>query len=224
MAERVSIIIPVLDEEAVAPATLASLQPLRRAGCEIIVVDGGSTDSTVARTGHLVDRLLGAERGRARQMNAGAGAAVGEWLLFQHADTLLPAAAIDAMTQLPSTAMWGCFDVRLSGDHPLLRCVETAMNWRSRLTGIATGDQAIFVRREAFRTTGAYPEIDLMEDVALSCRLRSAYGWPARLRVRVVTSSRRWERNGVARTIVRMWWLRLCYATGVSPARLAQWY
>ena len=158
-------------------------------------------------------------------MNAGAGAAGGRVLLFLHADTLLPSGwsrmVRDALED--RSREWGRFDVRLDGAHPALRVVERAMNLRSRLSGIATGDQAIFVTRDAFRAAGGFPDIDLMEDVALSRALRTR-SRPACLRERVVTSSRRWERGGIARTIVLMWRLRLEYALGADPGRLARMY
>ncbi|MGQ0658603.1 MAG: TIGR04283 family arsenosugar biosynthesis glycosyltransferase [Chromatiales bacterium] len=224
MVDRVSIVIPVLNEEIALPATLECLQLWRPAGHEVIVVDGGSEDQTLTVAQPLADCVLKSMPGRARQMNRGAAVAAGEWLLFLHADTLLPAVAIDAIRRVPAHRTWGCFDVRLSGLHPLLRWVEAAIDWRSRLTGIATGDQAVFVRRNAFRAVGGFPEIELMEDIALSRLLRDAHGWPACLPERVITSSRRWERSGILRTVVKMWCLRLGYAMGMRPQRLARWY
>lgn len=222
---RLSIIVPVLNEAAGIGALLADLQPLRHRGHEIIVVDGGSDDDTLAQIAGLADVVVEGPRGRARQMNAGAARARGTVLWFVHADTRVPPRA-DTLIHTALGAprhCWGRFDVRLSGRHGLLRVVERLMNLRSRLTGIATGDQAIFVERTVFMTLGAYADIPLMEDIELSRRLRSR-GRPACLHVPVVTSSRRWEERGVVRTILLMWRLRLAYALGVDPARLAGMY
>lgn len=223
--KKISVVLPVLNEETVLEGTLQSLAHWRAAGHEVIVADGGSSDATPAIARRLADRVVQAPRGRARQMNAGAEAASGDVLLFLHADTLLAPGADRALLEgLEShQCRWGHFDVRLSGTHPLLRMVEYLMNLRSRLTGIATGDQAIFVARELFREAGGYPDIPLMEDVELSSRLKRR-GPPLCLRERVVSSSRRWESRGILLTIFLMWTLRLAYALGVSPARLAHWY
>jgi rSAM/selenodomain-associated transferase 2 len=222
---RLSIIIPTLDEVAGIGATLAALQPLRAAGHEVIVVDGGSRDGTAEAARPLADRVLAAPRGRASQMNAGADAVSGDVLLFLHADTRLPAGAdrtvLDGLAA--SGTSWGRFDVRIEGRHPLLRLVAWLMNRRSRVTGIATGDQAMFATRAAFATVGGFPALPLMEDVALSKRLKRVSP-PLCLRERAVTSGRRWESRGVVRTIVLMWWLRLCYFLGASPERLRRIY
>lgn len=221
---RLSIIIPSLNEAASIGHLLASLQPLRQAGHEVILVDGGSHDGTVQIAEPLVDQLLCSAAGRATQMNRGAAAANGPLLWFVHADTELPAGAAEAiLSGVLSGAVWGRFDVRLSGSHPLLRMVAFVMNLRSRWTGIATGDQAIFVRRDRFDNVGGFPEIPLMEDIALSKRLKRI-GKPLCLYLKLTTSSRRWERRGICRTVVLMWWLRLAFALGVSPKRLAGWY
>ena len=221
----ISVIVPVLDEAGGIGQSLQPLQVLRGHGIEIIVVDGGSRDGTRDAAAPLCDRILDAPRGRARQMNAGAGAAGGRVLLFLHADTRLPSGwsgmVRDALEG--GSREWGRFDVRLDGAHPMLRIVERAMNLRSRLSGIATGDQAIFATRAAFRAAGGFPDVALMEDVALSRALR-ARSRPACLRPAVVTSSRRWERHGIVRTIVLMWRLRLEYAFGADPERLARLY
>ena len=218
---RLSVVVPALNESAGVVATLAAFKGL---GVEIILVDGGSYDDTVAVASPYADRVLVAPRGRARQMNAGAAAATGEVLLFLHADTELPPggerlvlAAIDA------GAVWGRFDVRIAGRSRWLPVVAALMNLRSRLTGIATGDQAIFVRRDAFVAVGGFPEQPLMEDIALSARL-GRIGRPACLRARVTTSGRRWEAGGVWRTILLMWSLRLRYFLGAPPERLARDY
>lgn len=215
MDARLSIVVPALNEAGGIRAALDALAPLRARGHEVIVVDGGSTDGTAELAAALCDRVLSAPRGRASQMNAGARAASGEVLLFLHADTRLP----ERFT-IPADSLWGRFDVRIQGRHPLLRVVAWAMNLRSRLTGIATGDQAIFVRRQAFP---GFEEIPLMEDIALSRRLKRL-GAPACLREQVVTSGRRWESRGVLRTIFLMWRLRLLYFLGVSPQSLARRY
>ncbi len=221
---RLSIIVPVLDEAAGIDAALAALQPLRRAGHEVIVVDGGSRDQTVAHARAAADRVVTAARGRALQMNAGAAVSSAEVLLFLHADTRLPADAAAAIAgALGGECAWGRFDVAIDGPHPLLRLVAWLMNWRSRCTGIATGDQAIFVRRAAFVALGGFPPLALMEDVAFSARAKRLSA-PACLRSRVITSGRRWEARGVMRTIVLMWWLRLCFFCGASPERLVRIY
>ena len=224
MKPDISIIIPVLDEAARIVERLQALQVLRAQGVELIVADGGSVDGTAALAVPLADRVLAAPRGRAAQMNAGAAASRAPVLLFLHADTILPEAARRAvLAALGDGASWGRFDVAIDGRHPLLRVVEVMMNWRSRLTGIATGDQAIFVRREAFERVGAYADLPLMEDVALSAALKRLAP-PACLRETVITSARRWETQGVLRTILLMWWLRAAYVLGADPARLARRY
>ncbi|MDQ3388287.1 MAG: TIGR04283 family arsenosugar biosynthesis glycosyltransferase [Gemmatimonadota bacterium] len=222
---RISIIIPTLDEAGEIAATLMALAPLRALGHQVIVVDGGSADGTVEIAAPLVDQLLRSPPGRAAQQNAGARAASGDVFLFLHADTRLPPAADALIVRgLERTGLgWGRFDVRLTGRHPMLRLIEQMISLRSRVTGIATGDQAIFVRREWFRAASGFPVIPLMEDLALSRALRRR-GRPLCLRERVITSSRRWERRGVLRTIVLMWRLRLAYALGADPAALAERY
>lgn len=219
-----SVVIPALNEAAHIPALLSDLAPARAAGAQLILVDGGSSDGTAALAAPGVDRVLSAPRGRATQMNAGARAGAGEVLWFLHADTRLPPEApgvlLDACRK---GAAWGRFDVLLSGRLPVLRLVERAMSLRSCLTGIATGDQGIFVTREAFGQVGGFPEIPLMEDIALSKALRRLTR-PICLKTRILTSSRRWEEGGVIRTILLMWRLRLAYALGADPRRLARLY
>jgi len=220
-----SIIVPVLNEEAGIVALLEALADYRRFGHEVIVVDGGSSDRTVELARPSTDILLTAPRGRAAQMNAGAARATGNVLLFLHADTRLPPASdclvIDGLRR--SRRLWGRFDVEIAGKSPLLRIVARTMNLRSRFTGIATGDQAIFVTREAFAACGGYPDIPLMEDIALSRRLKPV-GPPLCLTARVITSGRRWEQRGVLRTVVLMWRLRLAYFFGADPNELARQY
>ena len=220
---RLSVIVPVLDEALAIEAALAPLQAQRGTALELVVVDGGSRDATRELAAALADRVLAAPRGRATQMNAGAAAARGEHLLFLHADSVLPADALPAVDRALADHDWGRFDVTIAGADPLLAVVASLMNLRSRLTGIATGDQAIFVRRAAFEAVGGFPPIPLMEDVALSRALRRR-SRPACLRSRVLTSGRRWERQGTLRTILRMWRLRLAYALGADPHRLARQY
>lgn len=215
--------VPVLDEAAGLGAALAPLAALRRHGHEVLVVDGGSRDASPRIARQHADRVLHAARGRAVQMNAGACAARGAALLFLHADTRLPEGADRRVLEALARHGWGRFDVSLSGVHPALRVIEAAINLRSRLTGIATGDQAIFCRRTLFERVGGFPPIALMEDVALSAALRR-HGRPACLDERVVTSSRRWERDGIARTVALMWGLRLAYRLGAEPSALARRY
>jgi rSAM/selenodomain-associated transferase 2 len=218
-----SIVIPVLDEARGIAAALAALAPLREQGAEVVVVDGGSRDDTRSLASAQCDRLVDAPRGRGAQMNAGARAARGEFLVFLHADTRLPADGERAIRAALARGEWGRFDVTIEGADRLLALVATMMNIRSRLTGIATGDQAIFVRRAAFDAVGGFPEIALMEDIALCKRLRRR-SQPVCLRERVTTSARRWRRHGTLRTIFLMWRLRLAYALGVDPRRLAHRY
>lgn len=218
-----SIIIPALDEANGIAETLQHLQVLRRRGHEIILVDGGSRDATATLARPWVDQVIHSARGRAVQMNTGARVTRGNVLLFLHADTQLPPDADRLILSALGKRQWGRFDVRLSGTRPLLRIIEGMMNGRSRLTGIATGDQAIFVRRDSFQAVGGFPAIPLMEDIALSHALKKL-GRPQCLRARVITSSRRWEQRGLVRTILLMWRLRLAYWLGADPARLAKRY
>jgi rSAM/selenodomain-associated transferase 2 len=221
----ISVIIPALNEEQHIAATLNRLdQP---AIGEVIIVDGGSHDATLARASSARPeaRMMSAPTGRARQMNAGAAVAKGDVLLFVHADTLLPPTAgaeIESAFQSPGV-VGGWFNVRLDEDTGLYPMVARLMNWRSRLTGIATGDQAIFARRSVFNTIGGFPDIPIMEDIAFTKRLRRS-GRTSPLRSYVVTSARRWARHGTARTIFLMWWMRLLFFLGVGPHRLKQWY
>lgn len=220
-----SIVIPALNEAEQIAATLDSLQPLRRRGVEVIVVDGGSSDDTVTVAQNAADRVITAERGRALQMNAGAAVARSEILCFLHADTRLPENAdgliIDGLAR--ARRSWGRFDVRIEGRHPMLRVIATLMNWRSRLSGIATGDQAIFITRSLFEAAGNFPGIPLMEDIALSRQLK-VYSRPLCIAHRLTTSGRRWEQHGLWRTVLLMWRLRLAYWLGADPRELATRY
>ena len=220
-----SIIVPVLDEAAGIAAALEALAPFRQRGVEVIVVDGGSRDRTVEFARPLADQVIGAPRGRGAQMNAGAAAATSDVLLFLHADTRLPPAADGLVLEglRDSSWQWGRFDVRIDGPNPLLKVVAGFMNWRSLLTGIATGDQAMFVTRTALAAVGGFPDIPLMEDVALSKRLKRI-SRPLGLAARVVTSGRRFEARGVIRTILLMGRLRLEFFLGAEPAALARRY
>ncbi|MGE0034248.1 MAG: TIGR04283 family arsenosugar biosynthesis glycosyltransferase [Xanthobacteraceae bacterium] len=220
-----SIIVPVLNEGERIAASLDALAPLRALGVEVVVVDGGSRDATVQRARLRADKVVSGPRGRATQMNAGAEKATGDILLFLHSDTRLPSDADHVLLNglERSGRAWGRFDVQIDSKKPMLRIVARMMNLRSRLTGIATGDQAIFVRRDAFRQFGGFPSIELMEDIALS-KLLKRIGPPLCLRERVITSARRWEKRGMINTILLMWRLRLAYFFGADPKDLAQLY
>ncbi len=220
---RISVIVPTLNEETTIAATLRALLSLTP--YEILVVDGGSHDRTRAIGDRLGVRVLAAQCGRARQMNHGARQATGDVLLFVHADTRLPASALDdiAVALRDANCPGGRFDVELDGAHWMFRIIGALINYRSRLTKVATGDQALFVRREVFERIAGFPDLPLMEDIAF-CRSLKRIGRIACLHSRVVTSARRWEKNGLWRTIVKMWTLKLCYLAGVSPGRLKQFY
>jgi rSAM/selenodomain-associated transferase 2 len=222
---RCSVIVPMLNEALALPALLPQMRALERQGCEVLVVDGGSDDGSadLARQSGL--RVLPSPRGRARQMNQGAAHASGDLLLFLHADTRLPDGALSAIARslCSSGAVWGRFDVVIEGTHPMLRVVAALMNRRSRWTGIATGDQAMFVTRAAFDAVGGFPDQPLMEDIELSARL-CRLSRPACIAEPVHTAGRRWESRGVWHTIVLMWRLRWAYWRGVPADLLAQRY
>jgi rSAM/selenodomain-associated transferase 2 len=225
MPPRLSIVVPVLNESMQIVACLRALTALRAQGVEVIVADGGSTDATAEWARPLADQTLQCPRGRARQMNDGATQARSDTLLFLHVDTRLPPDALAAIASALANprAHWGRFDVRIDGRPRMLRLVAWLMNLRSRVSGIATGDQAIFVRRSSFVRAGGFPDQPLMEDIELSKRLR-ALSQPACLHQRVTTSGRRWERDGVWRTIALMWRLRWLYWIGTPPERLVRLY
>jgi len=219
-----TIVIPTLNEELEIQACLMQLQGLRARGFEVIVVDGGSVDKTPQLVEGLCDQFISTKRGRAAQMNAGAGQAKGEFIFFLHVDTQLPDEFSEWIPLIEADSLcWGRFDVKLSGKHYVFRVIEWMMNLRSRLTEIATGDQVIFVSRKLFREVHGFPEIALMEDIAMSQRLKSICS-PLCLRQKVLTSSRRWEKHGIISTILRMWWLRFSYYIGVDPIKLARQY
>ena len=220
-----SIIVPLLNEAQQLPGLLERLLPLVHTGTEVIIVDGGSDDGSAAIAESAGFTVVRAARGRARQMNAGAALAAGDVLLFLHADTQLPEAAATWVARELADArhLWGRFDVHISGRSRMLRVVSRLMNLRSRLTGIATGDQAMFVARAAFDAVGGFPDQPLMEDIELSKRLL-ALSRPACIARRVTTSGRRWETRGVWRTILLMWRLRWDYWRGVPAQQLAEAY
>jgi rSAM/selenodomain-associated transferase 2/rSAM/selenodomain-associated transferase 1 len=221
---KLAIVVPVLNEAATLAVRLQALAPLRERGAELLVVDGGSSDGTPAIAQPHADRVLKAPRGRASQLNAGAAATSAEVLLFLHADTQLPANADQLIRQaLQRGHRWGRFDVRIDGRHPLLPMVAWFMNRRSRLTGIATGDQAVFVQRRLFESVGGFAPMPLMEDIDLSQRLKTIEA-PACLRERATTSGRRWDQHGFWRTVLLMWRLRAAHALGLDVHTLALRY
>jgi rSAM/selenodomain-associated transferase 2 len=221
----ISIIVPVLNESTALPALLERLLPLQQQSCEVLLVDGGSVDDSVGLIEAAGFRVLQSEWGRARQMNAGAALATGDVLLFLHVDTELPYGAIACVHEALANGKqrWGRFDVRISGRHWMLPVIASMMNLRSRLTGIATGDQAMFVGRASFDAVGGFANLPLMEVIELSGRLRRITR-PACIAHRVTTSGRRWETRGVWRTMVLMWCLRWNYWRGVAPELLARAY
>jgi rSAM/selenodomain-associated transferase 2 len=220
---KFSIIIPTLNEEKAIEGCLSALQTLRKE-CEIIVVDGDSIDNTRILAAPLADKVITSALGRSKQMNSGARQATRDVLIFLHADTCLPENALQLIQQkLCDSGKWGRFDIQLSGKHFMLKVIAQMMNWRSRLTGIATGDQVIFVTYPAFEAAGHYPEINLMEDIAL-CKALKKISPPICLKAKVISSGRRWEHNGIFKTLLLMWSLRLRYFFGADPQTLALLY
>ncbi|WKT61655.1 TIGR04283 family arsenosugar biosynthesis glycosyltransferase [Microbulbifer thermotolerans] len=222
---RFSIVVPLLNEREQLPQLIEHLRSLlARDNCEVIFVDGGSDDGSVEFLSAAGLTVIAAQRGRARQMNAGAAAAGGDCLLFLHADTRLPENALENIERaLLRGKCWGRFDVRISGNSIWFPLIATLINWRSRISGIATGDQGIFVRRDLFEELGGFADQPLMEDIALSGRLLEL-ARPACIRARVTTSGRRWQKYGVLRTVLLMWRLRFDYWRGVSAEQLARRY
>lgn len=219
----ISIIIPVLNEEQSVKTLLQQLQICRQQGHEVIVVDGGSHDETVSISKTLADKVITSESGRAKQMNKGVAESTNEVLWFLHADTSIPENVIETVQKSLFKCDWGRFNIKLSGPHFLFRIIEKMINIRSCLSGVATGDQGIFVKRKIFESIGGYSEIPLMEDVAFSKKLKNI-SRPACIKETLTTSSRRWEKNGIIKTILLMWNLRFLYWIGVTPDKLAKLY
>ena len=223
MKPQLSIIIPVVNEAAHLADRLQALQALRN-HCQLLLIDGGSDDDSAELAEPLVDQVLHSLRGRARQMNFGATQAQAEVLLFLHADTVLPDNAVTLIVRAVAEGYhWGRFDVSFDSPQPVFKLIAFMMNWRSRLTGIATGDQALFITQSAFDAAGGFPEIALMEDIAVSASLKKL-GRPCCLTDQVITSARRWQQHGIVKTILLMWWLRLCYFFGADPSDLVNRY
>ncbi len=224
---RLSIVIPALNESDNIVATLTPLQMMRARGVEVILADGGSIDATTQLAAPLVDRVVKTMKGRALQMNAGAATAAGNVLLFLHADSMLPIGAdqliLNGLYSGAGSRAWGRFDVSIEGGHFFLPVVAWFMNIRSRLTGVATGDQGLFMTADEFSRAGGFAKIPLMEDLAM-CAALSKGGPPLCLRQKVITSGRRWEKHGVWRTILLMWRLRLAYFFGADPVDLHRVY
>ncbi len=218
-----SVIVPMLDEHAVLPEIIGHLSAMQEQGHDVLLVDGGSTDGSVELAQSHGLRVIRSPPGRATQMNTGAQAALSTMLVFLHVDTQLPDAALELVRQALVKHEWGRFDVRIAGDSPMLGVIGFFMNRRSRYTGIATGDQAIFVRKAAFDAVGGFPDQPLMEDIELSIRLRRRSP-PACLHAKVITSGRRWMQGGIWRTIWLMWCLRFAYWRGVPAQALARRY
>ncbi|MRH77536.1 glycosyltransferase [Spiribacter sp. C176] len=222
---QLAVVIPTLNERDGIRDLLLSLAPLRDQGAQIVVVDGESTDDTVARLGNEVDQVLVIPKGRARQMNAGAKATDAQWLWFLHADSrVTPMLITEIMQRCGDVRAWACCDVWIEGQSKGLKVIGLFMNLRSRLSGIATGDQGLLIHRQAFVSVGGFLEQPLMEDVAMSAALRRQFGRPQRFKRKLGTSGRRWEVGGLLRTQLRMWWVRWLYWRGVSPSVLAAQY
>jgi len=219
----ISIIIPVLNEEDSIKPLLQQLQKIRQQGHEVIVVDGGSTDKTVSLSELLADKVITSSAGRAIQMNKGASHSKNEILWFLHADTLIPEGAIKHIQHALKNRLWGRFNIHLSGKNILFRIIGTMMNLRSCLSGIVTGDQGIFIDKLLFNQTGGFPNIPLMEDIAISKNLKK-FSRPACVKEKLITSSRRWEKNGILSTVFLMWKLRFLFWLGVSANKIALQY
>ena len=219
----ISIIIPTLNEEEAIQKLLQQLQAYRQQGHEVIVVDGGSSDETVSISKSLADNIISSEAGRALQMNNGATQSKNKILWFLHADTSLPANVIEVIQKSLTKNNWGRFNIKLSGSNFLFRIIEKMINLRSCISGIATGDQGIFVKRELFESIGGFSEIPLMEDVELSRKIKKI-SKPICIKETLTTSSRRWEKKGILQTILLMWRLRFLYWIGVSPDKLSKLY
>lgn len=222
MSIKLSFIIPVYNESSQIKQCLNNLTFLRQDGHEVIVVDGGSDDDTLTLAQPLCDVAITSEKSRATQMNAGAVKASGDYLLFLHVDTVVPENTSALFSKLEKNN-WGHFDIRLSGNHFMFRIIEACMNIRSRLSGIATGDQVMFIDKELFIKTSGFPELALMEDIAISKQLLQ-FSKPVCFNDKVVSSSRRWEKNGIIKTILKMWYLRLLYFFDVDTNKLARIY
>ena len=204
---------------------LQRLQCYRAKGHELIVIDGGSLDGTLEQAEGLVDSYGTGPAGRSQQMNQGAALASGDILLFLHVDTVLPVVADECIDEALAAKgrRWGWFDVTLSNAGLAFRLVASMMNLRARLTSVATGDQALFVEKTLFQEIEGFPQLPLMEDIAISKLLRRQ-GRPAKPKGRVITSSRRWEEKGLVSTILLMWKLRFLYVIGGSPQSLRAMY
>ena len=220
---KISVILPVLNEADSIEQTLLPLQNWRERGHQLILVDAQSRDNTLQLARPLVDDVLQSTKGRANQMNAGVELARHEILLFLHADTVLAENDDQIIINALKSSQWGRFNVRFSSKQLIFKVIALMMNIRSCLTGIATGDQAIFIKKELFSRTGGYPVQPLMEDIELSKRLKRLSRIVC-IKQTVETSSRRWQKNGVLRTIILMWCLRAAYFLGVSAGRLKHWY
>lgn len=220
---QLSFIIPTFNETEQLPQLMPQLQKIISLGHEVLIVDGGSTDATVEELQQHGFSVLQSQLGRAKQMNTGAHLATNETLVFLHADTLLPENALGKIQQACQQQVWGRFDVSFSENDIIFKMIAAMMNFRSCISGVVTGDQCVFVDRELFERVEGYPDIPLMEDIALSKRLKN-YSMPVCLHDRVITSARRWKQKGVIRTILLMWYLRLAYVLGVSPSRLHRAY
>jgi len=223
MTFQISIVIPVLNEAEHLATKLQALQGLRDR-CQLVLADGGSNDDSPVIAESLVDKVILGPRGRAKQMNAGAELADADVLLFLHADTRLPDDAVGLISQAIAEGFhWGRFDVAFDNAKPIFKLIAFMMNQRSRLTGIMTGDQCLFVTRQAFSAVGGFPQIALMEDIAISSKLKKL-GHPCCLKAKVLTSARRWQQHGIFKTILLMWRLRWAYFCGTDPDDLAMRY